>query len=103
MPFLRSQKQQLLKAYFHIKQERDAATFLIKAFTSFPLESHNMQSLVQTNSKLFSCFFLQRSDIVKAAYEPTDEECEWKADEEEELTVSKQVQVTYTPACFWSY
>ena len=44
----------------------------------------------------------QRSDIVKAAYEPTDEECEWKADEEEELTVSKQVQVTYTPACFLS-
>lgn len=37
---------------------------------------------------------------MKAAYEPTDEECEWKADEEEELTVSKQVQVTYTPACF---
>lgn len=44
-------------------------------------------------------FLLQRSEIVKAAYEPTDEECEWKADEEEELTVSKQVQVTYTPAC----
>ena len=39
---------------------------------------------------------------MKAAYEPTDEECEWKADEEEELTVSKQVQVTYTPACFVS-
>lgn len=39
---------------------------------------------------------------MKAAYEPTDEECEWKADEEEELTVSKQVQVTYTPACFLS-
>lgn len=39
---------------------------------------------------------------MKAAYEPTDEECEWKADEEEELTVSKQVQVTYTPACFFS-
>lgn len=34
----------------------------------------------------------QRSDIVKAAYEPTDEECEWKADEEEELTVRKQGQ-----------
>lgn len=31
-----------------------------------------------------------------SAYEPTDEECEWKADEEEELTVSKQVQVTST-------
>ena len=32
---------------------------------------------------------------MKAAYEPTDEECEWKADEEEELTVSKQVQVKF--------
>lgn len=41
----------------------------------------------------------QRSDIVKAVYEPTDEECEWKADEEEELTVSKQVQVTTMLAC----
>lgn len=40
------------------------------------------------------CFTAQRSDIVRAAYEPTDEECEWKADEEEELTVSKQVQMT---------
>lgn len=36
---------------------------------------------------------------MKAAYEPTDEECKWTADEEEELTVSKQVLVTYTPAC----
>lgn len=42
---------------------------------------------------------LQRSEIVKAAYEPTDDECKWTADEEEELTVSKQVLVTYTPAC----
>ncbi|MGH0170475.1 UNVERIFIED_CONTAM: hypothetical protein FKN15_059074, partial [Acipenser sinensis] len=30
--------------------------------------------------------FPQRSEIINAAYEPTDEECEWKADEEEELT-----------------
>lgn len=36
---------------------------------------------------------------MKAAYEPTDEECEWKADEEEELTVRKQGQMTNTPAC----
>lgn len=35
-------------------------------------------------------FSPQRSDIVKATYEPTDEECEWKADEEQELTVSMQ-------------
>lgn len=46
--------------------------------------------------RLLSSAFLQRSEIVTAAYEPTDEECEWKTDEEEELTVSKQVQVTYT-------
>lgn len=58
------------------------ATATILTFFFFPLLSRS-----------------QRSDIVKAAYEPTDEECEWKADEEEELTVSKQVQVTYTPAC----
>lgn len=32
---------------------------------------------------------------MRAAYEPTDEECEWKQDEEEELTVSKQVQVIH--------
>lgn len=49
--------------------------------------------------QISTCLFLQRSDIVKAAYEPTDEECEWKADEEEELTVSKKVQVISTPAC----
>lgn len=36
---------------------------------------------------------------MKAAYEPTDEECKWTADEEEDLTVSKQVLVTYSPAC----
>lgn len=48
---------------------------------------------------LFPPTVLQRSEIVKAAYEPTDEECKWTADEEEELTVSKQVLVTYTPAC----
>lgn len=63
------------------------------------LHKSGVEPVVQT----LTCFYfscLQRSDIVKAAYEPTDEECEWKADEEEELTVSKQVQVTYTPACF---
>lgn len=41
--------------------------------------------------------FLQRSDIVKATYEPTDEECEWKADDEQELTVSMQVNAAYRP------
>lgn len=42
-------------------------------------------------------FTPQRSDIVKATYEPTDEECEWKADEEQELTVSMQIDVTGGP------
>lgn len=37
---------------------------------------------------------------MRAAYEPTDEECEWKPDEEEELTVSKQVQVIHTCMLF---
>lgn len=46
---------------------------------------------------LFFFFTPQRSDIVKATYEPTDEECEWKADEEQELTVSIQVDVTEGP------
>lgn len=67
--------------------------------TCFSQKPSSIGPLVKT----LTCFYfscLQRSDIVKAAYEPTDEECEWKADEEEELTVSKQVQVTYTPACF---
>ena len=50
------------------------------------------------------CLCLQRSEIIKAAYEPTDEECEWKADDEEELSVSKQVQVTpYLHALFSQY
>lgn len=34
---------------------------------------------------------------MKATYEPTDEECEWKADEEQELTVSIQVEVPPEP------
>lgn len=34
---------------------------------------------------------------MKATYEPTDEECEWKADDEQELTVSMQVNAAYRP------
>jgi len=30
----------------------------------------------------------QRSEIINAIYEPTEEECEWKADVEEEISVS---------------
>lgn len=55
--------------------------------------------------EVFPAFFppLQRSDIVKATYEPTDEECEWKADEEQELTVSMQVDVTEGPPKIFSF
>lgn len=51
----------------------------------------------QTNDSFSLPFSLQRSDIVKATYEPTDEECEWKADDEQELTVSMQVNVAHRP------
>lgn len=30
----------------------------------------------------------QRSEIINAIYEPTEEECEWKADADEEISVS---------------
>lgn len=33
-------------------------------------------------------FIFQRSEIINAIYEPTEEECEWKADAEEEISVS---------------
>ncbi|CAJ1054198.1 nucleosome assembly protein 1-like 1 isoform X3 [Xyrichtys novacula] len=49
-----------------------------------------VHELERKYAALYQPLFDKRSDIVKAAYEPTDEECEWKADEEEELTVSKQ-------------
>lgn len=66
---------------------------------TFSQVSHHLCIL---NTFWVCLFSFQRSEIVTSAYEPTDEECEWKTDEEEELTVSKQVQVTYTytPACF---
>ncbi|KAK1906726.1 Nucleosome assembly protein 1-like 1 [Dissostichus eleginoides] len=46
-----------------------------------------VHELERKYAALYQPLFDKRSDIVKAAYEPTDEECEWKADEEEELTV----------------
>ncbi|KAG7215851.1 hypothetical protein INR49_021832 [Caranx melampygus] len=45
-----------------------------------------VHELERKYAALYQPLFDKRSDIVKAAYEPTDEECEWKADEEEELT-----------------
>uniref|UniRef100_A0A3B3DQ91 Nucleosome assembly protein 1-like 1 n=1 Tax=Oryzias melastigma TaxID=30732 RepID=A0A3B3DQ91_ORYME len=45
-----------------------------------------VHELERKYAALYQPLFDKRSDIVRAAYEPTDEECEWKADEEEELT-----------------
>uniref|UniRef100_A0AAZ3RCP7 Nucleosome assembly protein 1-like 1 n=1 Tax=Oncorhynchus tshawytscha TaxID=74940 RepID=A0AAZ3RCP7_ONCTS len=45
-----------------------------------------VHELERKYAALYQPLFDKRSDIVKAAYEPTEEECEWKADEEEELT-----------------
>uniref|UniRef100_A0A3Q2XRM4 Nucleosome assembly protein 1-like 1 n=1 Tax=Hippocampus comes TaxID=109280 RepID=A0A3Q2XRM4_HIPCM len=45
-----------------------------------------VHELERKYAALYQPLFDKRSDIVKAVYEPTDEECEWKADEEEELT-----------------
>uniref|UniRef100_A0A8C3GC75 Nucleosome assembly protein 1-like 1 n=1 Tax=Cyclopterus lumpus TaxID=8103 RepID=A0A8C3GC75_CYCLU len=45
-----------------------------------------VHELERKYAALYQPLFDKRSDIVKAAYEPTDEECEWKIDEEEELT-----------------
>uniref|UniRef100_A0A3B3ZJQ9 Uncharacterized protein n=1 Tax=Periophthalmus magnuspinnatus TaxID=409849 RepID=A0A3B3ZJQ9_9GOBI len=45
-----------------------------------------VHELERKYAALYQPLFDKRSEIVKAAYEPTDEECEWKADDEEELT-----------------
>uniref|UniRef100_A0A8C7ZGD8 Nucleosome assembly protein 1-like 1 n=1 Tax=Oryzias sinensis TaxID=183150 RepID=A0A8C7ZGD8_9TELE len=52
-----------------------------------------VHELERKYAALYQPLFDKRSDIVRAAYEPTDEECEWKVDEEEELTVSKQEEM----------
>uniref|UniRef100_H3CIZ5 Nucleosome assembly protein 1-like 1 n=1 Tax=Tetraodon nigroviridis TaxID=99883 RepID=H3CIZ5_TETNG len=51
-----------------------------------------VHELERKYAALYQPLFDKRSDIVKATYEPTDEECEWKADDEQELTVSTQVK-----------
>lgn len=75
-----------LKFYLHV------CSLLYKRSAHFDSDSWRMIFF----SPLY-LFFPQRSDIVKATYEPTDEECEWKADDEQELTVSMQVNVAYRP------
>merc|ERR1712212_490417 len=52
-----------------------------------------VHELERKYAALYQPMFDKRRDVVKAIYEPTDEECEWKADEEEELTVSKQEEM----------
>ncbi|XP_039516688.1 nucleosome assembly protein 1-like 1 isoform X1 [Pimephales promelas] len=52
-----------------------------------------VHELERKYAALYQPLFDKRSDIVRASYEPTDEECEWKQDEEEELTVSKQEEM----------
>ncbi|KAL4659570.1 nucleosome assembly protein 1-like 1 isoform X1 [Arapaima gigas] len=53
-----------------------------------------VHELERKYAALYQPLFDKRSDVIRAVYEPTDEECEWKAGEEETLTVSKYVQVT---------
>uniref|UniRef100_A0A8C9S9P5 Nucleosome assembly protein 1-like 1 n=1 Tax=Scleropages formosus TaxID=113540 RepID=A0A8C9S9P5_SCLFO len=45
-----------------------------------------VHELERKYAALYQPLFDKRSEIIKGAYEPTDEECNWKADEEEELT-----------------
>ncbi|KAK6488303.1 nucleosome assembly protein 1-like 1-A isoform X2 [Huso huso] len=52
-----------------------------------------VHELERKYAALYQPLFDKRSEIINAAYEPTDEECEWKADEEEELTVSSQEEM----------
>lgn len=61
------------------------------AVFSSKLSAHFDSDIWQMSSPSPTPFLHQRSEIVKATYEPTDEECEWKADDEQELTVSMQV------------
>uniref|UniRef100_A0A3P8WPB2 Nucleosome assembly protein 1-like 1 n=1 Tax=Cynoglossus semilaevis TaxID=244447 RepID=A0A3P8WPB2_CYNSE len=45
-----------------------------------------VHELERKYAALYQPLFDKRSDILKAAYEPTDEECEWKENDDEELT-----------------
>merc|ERR1712212_817583 len=70
-----------IKRRIHALKNIQVATHKIEA--KFYEEVHELE---RKYAALYQPLFDKRSDIVKAAYEPTDEECEWKADEEEELT-----------------
>ncbi|XP_041440893.1 nucleosome assembly protein 1-like 1-B isoform X4 [Xenopus laevis] len=44
-----------------------------------------VHELERKYAALYQPFFEKRSDIINASYEPTEEECEWKVDEEEDI------------------
>lgn len=47
-----------------------------------------VHELERKYAALYQPLFDKRSEIINAIYEPTEEECEWKADVEEEISVS---------------
>ncbi|KAM9311038.1 nucleosome assembly protein 1-like 1 isoform 2-T2 [Gastrophryne carolinensis] len=49
-----------------------------------------VHALERKYADMYQPLFDKRSQIINAAYEPTDEECEWKIDEEEELSEMKE-------------
>ncbi|XP_018106202.1 nucleosome assembly protein 1-like 1-B isoform X1 [Xenopus laevis] len=49
-----------------------------------------VHELERKYAALYQPFFEKRSDIINASYEPTEEECEWKVDEEEDIADLKE-------------
>ncbi|KAF7248652.1 Nucleosome assembly protein 1-like 1-B [Varanus komodoensis] len=47
-----------------------------------------VHELERKYAALYQPLFDKRSEIINAVYEPTEEECEWKTDAEEEISVS---------------
>ncbi|XP_073507918.1 nucleosome assembly protein 1-like 1 isoform X2 [Phyllobates terribilis] len=49
-----------------------------------------VHALERKYADLYQPLFDKRSEIINAIYEPTEEECEWKVDEEEEISELKE-------------
>ncbi|XP_077121440.1 nucleosome assembly protein 1-like 1 isoform X4 [Ranitomeya variabilis] len=49
-----------------------------------------VHALERKYADLYQPLFDKRSEIINATYEPTEEECEWKVDEEEEISDLKE-------------
>ncbi|XP_072002857.1 nucleosome assembly protein 1-like 1 isoform X2 [Engystomops pustulosus] len=49
-----------------------------------------VHALERKYADLYQPLFDKRSEIINATYEPTEEECEWKVDEEEEISDMKE-------------